>query len=212
MLLKKYFGTIEIDKFPPDVFADLVKSSEEGGTGMRQYAKALNREKLRLYTKGKLGVIIDGTAHKIDAIKRKKKKLEDLGYDTYMVFVNTTLEAALDRNEKRDRTVPVNVAKKSWNDVQKNMKSLKSLFKANFYMADNSAHLEPEQAQKKFNGLVKKGIDQFVKKPIKNKIAKDWVKKQRILKKQLEIFFSLLFLMFFWLLEILFLVFSFFVI
>ena len=91
---------------------------------------------------------------------------------------------ALDRNEKRDRTVPVNVAKKSWNDVQKNMKSLKSLFKANFYMADNSAHLEPEQAQKKFNGLVKKGIDQFVKKPIKNKIAKDWVKKQRILKKQ----------------------------
>ena len=32
--------------------------------------------------------------------------------------------------------------------------------------------------------MVKKGIDQFVKKPIKNKIAKDWVKKQRILKKQ----------------------------
>ena len=100
MLLKKYFGTIEIDKFPPEEFADLVKSAEEGGTGMRQYAKALNKEKLRLYKKGRLGVIIDGTAHKVDVIKKKKKELEKLGYDTYMVFVNTSLEAALDRNEK----------------------------------------------------------------------------------------------------------------
>ena len=159
MLLKKYFGTIEIDKFPPEEFADLVKSAEEGGTGMRQYAKALNKEKLRLYKKGRLGVIIDGTAHKVDSIKKKKKELEKLGYDTYMVFVNTSLEAALDRNEKRDRTVPVKVAKKSWQDVQNNMGKLQSVFgKANFQVVDNSKHLQPEEAEKKFNMLVKKGI------------------------------------------------------
>ena len=183
-LLKKYFGTIEIDKFPPDVFADLIKPTDQGGSNLRPFAKELNREKLRLYTKGKLGVIIDGTAHKVDKIKERKKELEDLGYDTYMVFVNTTLEAALERNEDRKRTVPVDVAKKSWNDVQKNMADLKSMFKSNFYMADNSKHLDPEQAEKKFNALVKKGIDKFMKKPIRNKIAKNWVKKQRILKKQ----------------------------
>ena len=185
MLLKKYFGTIEIDKFPPEEFADLVKSAEEGGTGLRQYAKALNKEKLRLYKKGRLGVIIDGTAHKVDSIKKKKKELEKLGYDTYMVFVNTSLEAALDRNEKRDRTVPVKVAKKSWQDVQNNMGKLQSVFgKANFQVVDNSKHLQPEEAEKKFNMLVKKGIDKFMKKPIQSKIAKDWVKKQRELKKQ----------------------------
>ena len=183
-LLKKYFGTIEIDKFPPDVFADLIKPTDQGGSNMRPFAKELNKEKLRLYTKGKLGVIIDGTAHKIDKIKEQKKELEDLGYDTYMVFVNTTLEAALDRNEKRERTVPVDVAKKSWQDVQDNMAKLKRLFKSNFYMADNSKHLEPRQAQSKFDMLVKKGINQFLKKPIRNKIAKDWVKKQKMIKKQ----------------------------
>ena len=183
-LLKKYFGTIEIDKFPPDVFADLIKPTDQGGSNMRPFAKELNKEKLRLYTKGKLGVIIDGTAHKIDKIKEQKKELEDLGYDTYMVFVNTTLEAALDRNEKRERTVPVDVAKKSWQDVQDNMAKLKRLFKSNFYMADNSKHLEPKQAQSKFDMLVKKGINQFLKKPIRNKIAKDWVKKQKMIKKQ----------------------------
>ena len=184
MLLKKYFGTIEIDKFPPKEFADLVRSAEKGGTGMRQYAKALNTEKLRLYAKGRLGVIIDGTAHKVDSIRKKKTMLEKLGYDTYMVFVNTSLEAALARNEKRERTVPVDVATKSWKDVQNNMGKLQSVFKANFQVVDNSDHLEPKEAEKKFNRLVKKGIDQFMKKPIKNKIAKDWVKKQKILKKQ----------------------------
>ena len=111
MLLKKYFGTIEIDKFPPEEFADLVKSAEEG-IPLSSMLNALNKEKLRLYKKGRLGVIIDGTAHKVDSIKKKKKELEKLGYDTYMVFVNTSLEAALDRNEKRDRTVPVKVAKR----------------------------------------------------------------------------------------------------
>ena len=50
-------------------------------------------------------------------------------------------------------------------------------------MVDNSKHLQPEE-EEKFNMLVKKGIDKFMKKPIQSKIAKDWVKKQRELKKQ----------------------------
>ena len=184
MLLNKYFGTIEIDKFPPDEFEDLVKSAEEGGANMRPFAKDLNKQKLKQYKKGKLGLIIDGTAHDVGKVKRDKKELEKLGYDTYMVFVNTNLEATLKRNDARERTVPVDIVKKRWNKVQKNMKALKSVFKGNFQMVDNSDHLDPEEAQKKFDMLAKKGIDKFLKKPIKNKIAKDWIKKQMILTKQ----------------------------
>ena len=184
MLLNKYFGTIEIDKFPPEEFEDLVKSAEEGGANMRPFAKDLNKQKLKQYKKGKLGLIIDGTAHDVGKVKRDKKELEKLGYDTYMVFVNTNLEATLKRNDARERTVPVDIVKKRWNKVQKNMKALKSVFKGNFQMVDNSDHLDPEEAQKKFDMLAKKGIDKFLKKPIKNKIAKDWIKKQKILTKQ----------------------------
>ena len=184
MLLNKYFGTIEIDKFPPEEFEDLVKSAEEGGANMRPFAKDLNKQKLKLYKKGKLGLIIDGTAHDVGKIKKDKKELEKLGYDTYMVFVNTNLEATLKRNDARERTVPVDIVKKRWNKVQKNMKALKSVFKGNFQMVDNSDHLDPEEAQQKFNMLAKKGIDKFLKKPIKNKIAKDWIKKQKMLTKQ----------------------------
>ena len=101
-----------------------------------------------------------------------------------MVFVNTNLEATLKRNDARERTVPVNVVKKRWKTVQDNLAKFKAVFKSNLQVVDNSDHLEPEEAQKKFNMLAKKGIDKFLKKPIKNKIAKDWIKKQKILTKQ----------------------------
>ena len=114
----------------------------------------------------------------------EKKELEKLGYDTYMVFVNTNLEATLKRNDARERTVPVNVVKDRWKTVQDNLAKFKAVFKGNLQVVDNSDHLEPEEAQKKFNMLAQKGIDKFLKKPIKNKIAKDWIKKQKILTKQ----------------------------
>ena len=101
-----------------------------------------------------------------------------------MVFVNTNLEATLKRNDARERTVPVNVVKKRWKTVQDNLAKFKAVFKSNLQVVDNSDHLEPEEAQKKFNMLAKKGIDKFLKKPIKNKIAKDWIKKQKMLTKQ----------------------------
>ena len=101
-----------------------------------------------------------------------------------MVFVNTNLEATLKRNDARERTVPVNVVKKRWKTVQDNLAKFKAVFKGNLQVVDNSDHLEPEEAQKKFNMLAKKGIDKFLKKPIKNKIAKNWIKKQKMLTKQ----------------------------
>ena len=54
---------------------------------------------------------------------------------------------------------------------------------SNFLLVDNNATLNPKQAQKKFNMLVKKGVGKFIKKPMNNKIAKNWTKKQKLLKK-----------------------------
>ena len=111
---------------------------------MRPFAKELNKQKLKLYTKGKIGVIIDGTAHKIDKIKNKKKELEKLGYDTYMVFVNTTLERSK-RNDLEKEPFLLILLHRVGKNVQKNMKTLKSLFKSNFQMVDNSDHLTPKE-------------------------------------------------------------------
>ena len=180
-LLNKYgFGT-DLDKMPDEVFKDLTMP---GGSGLRKYSKELTAQRMKLYKQGKLGMIIDGTGHDFSKLHTMKNELDSEGYDTYMIFVNTSLEVAQKRNQKRDRILPPNLLKKSWTDVQSNLGKFQNLFKLNFLIVDNSKHLDEDEAQEKFDMLVKKGIDKFIKKPIKNAIAKKWVKKQQIIKKQ----------------------------
>jgi len=184
--LKKYFGYVDIDKMPDELFKNLTDPKSKDYSGMRSRTKSLSKKRLELYKKGRLGVIIDGTGHKFNEIKKQRKELMDLGYDTYMVFVNTSLEVAQKRNEERDRVLPAGVVEKYWHEVQKNMAVFQGMFgNANFLLVDNNKHLSPKQARKKFNMLVSKGIGKFIKRPMKNKIAKMWVDKQKIVKESI---------------------------
>ena len=183
--LKKYgFGT-DLDNMPDELFRQLTDPDYEDYSGLRTRTKELSLAKLELYKEGRLGVIIDGTGHKFDAIKKQKMELEKLGYDTFMVFVHTDLDIAQKRNEERARRLPANLVEKSWKAAQKNMAYFQGLFgNANFLIVDNSSVLSEKQAKKKFNMLVKKGIGKFLRKPVKNRIGKNWIDKQKLLKKQ----------------------------
>ena len=186
LLLKKYFDTTDIDNMPDELFADLTGSDKAGNpvdydtSGLRAYAKSLSKERLRLYTNGKLGVIIDGTGHKYKSVARKKKNLEKLGYDCYMVFVNTSLDVAMERNEERDRVVPSGIVKKSWQDVQNNLGAFQGLFGGtNFLIVSNNKKLSDAQIPKHFKMLVSKGIDKFLGRAPKNPIAKKWLRREK---------------------------------
>jgi predicted kinase len=182
--LQKYFGTVDIDNMPDELFKQLTDPTADDYSGMRTHTKALSKQKLKHYTNGRLGVIVDGTGHRYKDVKNERQDLLKLGYDTFMVFVNTSLEVAQKRNEERPRRLPADVVEKYWKSVQKNMAVFQGLFgNANFLLVDNNQHLSPKAAQKKFNMLVNKGIGGFIKKPIKNKQAKKWIEKQKLLKK-----------------------------
>jgi len=182
--LKKYFGYVDIDKMPDALFKQLTDPKSSDYSGLRTRTKELSKSKLKLYTQGRLGVIVDGTGHKFKDVQKERQKLVNMGYDTYMVYVNTSLEVAQKRNEERPRVLPKDVVEDYWKEVQKNMAFFQGLFgNANFLLVDNNATLSPKQAQKKFNMLVTKGIGKFIKKPIRNKIAKKWIEKQKLLKK-----------------------------
>jgi hypothetical protein len=169
---------------PDDLFRQLTDPKDDDYSGLRTRTKELSKTRLKLYRQGRLGVIIDGTGHKYKDVKDERQDLIDVGYDTFMIFVNTSLEVAQKRNEERSRVLPAKVVEDYWNNVQKNMAYFQGLFgNANFLLVDNNATLKPKQAQKKFNMLVKKGIGGFIKRPIKNKIAKKWIEKQQLLKK-----------------------------
>tara|TARA_B100001121_G_scaffold117557_2_gene103406 strand:+ start:913 stop:1677 length:765 start_codon:yes stop_codon:yes gene_type:complete len=188
-LLKKYgfatYGTgkLDIDKWPDEVF-DMIAGGDEDSKNMtlRKKAKLMTKDRKEKYMEGRLGMIIDGTGHRYDKLKKEKDQLEKLGYDCYMVFVNTSLKVAHQRNKERERRLPEKILEKSWKDVQNNLGKFQGLFGRNFAVVDNSKFLDEKEAQSKFGMITKKYINKFVKSPVKNFIGKKWIKHQMILR------------------------------
>ena len=181
-------GTIDLDKWPKEVWdmvgGDQSPEDEKKNPNLRAMTKKYTLMRKSGYMNTRLGMIIDGTARDYGKMSAEKKELEKMGYDCYMVFVNTTLPVAQARNKKRARRLPPKLLAKSWNQVQQNIGKFNGLFKSNFLVVDNSDTLDEKQAIKKFEKLVKQGVGKFISKPIKNPIGKQWIKNQLILKKQ----------------------------
>jgi len=97
---------------PDDIFSDL-------GQQVRGKAKALTAMQQAGYMRGRLGLVVDGTGKDYDKIKKQKVKLEAMGYETAMIFVNTDLDTALNRNRLRARSLPDNEVESMWKGVQK---------------------------------------------------------------------------------------------
>ena len=181
-LLKKYgFGT-DLDALPDEVFRNLTDPGTDDYSGLRSFAKNLTGQRKKLYQDGRLGMIIDGTGDDYAKISREKKELEQKGYDCYMIFVNTTLDVALERNRNRDRVLPEKIVVDSHRQVVKNIGGFQGLFgSGNFIIVDNNKALTEKQAQSRFNMLVKKGVSSFIKRPIQNPKGKSWIRKQKML-------------------------------
>jgi cytidylate kinase len=150
---------------------------------LRTRAKAIVDNQIDLYVKGRLGLVIDATGRDYNIISRQFSALQLLGYDCYMVFVNTSLEVALERNSKRERVVPEYITKNSWQSVQNNIGRFQNLFGlTNFVVVDNS---KSEQelvtlTMNKVNSVVRR----FLTTPIKSYIAKRWMAKERMARRK----------------------------
>jgi len=148
------------------------EGEEEQRDAVRQHAKALTAKQQNSYVNGRLGLVIDSTAKNIKFIVEQKKLLEALGYETAMVFVNTELDTALQRNRDRKRSIPDKIVKDSHAVVRSNMGKLQGLFKRrNFYIIDNDGDLKDleKNATKIYPRLRK-----FVTTLPKNKMVSAW--------------------------------------
>lgn len=127
---------------------------------------------------GRLGIVIDGTGKDYDKMIRQSAQLQELGYETSMVFVNTTLETALERNRKRARSVPPNIAKQGWDDVQRNLSRFQRYFRKRFFVADNNTgdDLTP----------ITKAVRRAILKKVDNPIANAWIANELKKKQQMS--------------------------
>ena len=154
------------------------KSEEEPRDKLRDRAKRVTAARQANYLEGRLGLIIDGTGKDYDKIAKQATQLKQLGYDVHMIFVNTSLETALERNAKRDRTVPRSIATKSWKTVQSNMGKFSQYFRQNFIVVDNN------DSDEDVMGPVYKQVMSLAKKKVQNKTGLNWIQGELAKKKR----------------------------
>ena len=157
---------------------DMRKMEPKTRDVIRGRAKKLTKKRQKNYIEGRLGLIVDGTGHDYEKIAKQARGLENLGYDIHMIFVNTSLDVALERNEIRSRKLPTNVVTQSWKEVQKNIGKFSNFFKGNFIIVDNNASDENPMTD------VFKRVLKLVKRKVANSRAKAWIARELELKKR----------------------------
>ena len=136
---------------------------------VRGKAKELTKKIGKNYIEGRIGLIIDGTGKMYDGIAKQKAELESIGYDCYMIFVNTSLDVALERNLKRERTVPEDITIRSWRSVQNNIGKFNNLFKNGMIIVDNN------KADEDIILSVFRRIRTLLKNKVTNRRAHQWM-------------------------------------
>ena len=151
---------------------------------IRQGAKAFVGKQLDQYLKGRLGMIIDSTARDYANIQRQVNLLKAIGYDCYMIFVNTSLDVALERNKTRSRSIPEYIVQKSWKGVQANMGAFQKVFgHSKMLIVDNNKD-DKELVTQTLN-TASKFIRSILRTKPENGIAMSWIKRELEAKKRI---------------------------
>jgi predicted kinase len=136
---------------------------------IREKGKKITKKKEQLWINGRLGLIIDGTAKNPAKLSTRIKTLTDVGYDCYMIFVNTSLDIALQNNAGRKRRLTDETVTATWREVQQVKDQLSNLFPGGFVEIANNRAGE-DVFRKSFVEIGK-----LMKRPPSSPIAKAWI-------------------------------------
>ena len=165
-IYEKMLKDAGLEATPEDIFS-------EEGQEIRGRAKAVTKRMQGNFLEGRLGLIIDGTGKDYDKIAKQVAGLKGIGYECSMIFVNTSLDTAQERNRQRSRTLPEKEVETMWNGVQQNMGKFQRLFGAsNMIIVDNN-----DAGEDVFNKVWKR-IAMLIRKKVSNPTAKRWISQE----------------------------------
>lgn len=168
---QKLLGHSGLRRVDVDAFFTMLKSKENiAGHYEPEFYKragALAGRRQDLFLRGRLGMVFDSTGRKTQRILSTKSQLEDLGYDTLLIYVKTDLRSAQARNELRTRKVEPQEVEKMHQEVQQNIDVLKQAFGKNFLVVDNTFVPDLSQASAK--------VDAFLRLEPQHPAARKWL-------------------------------------
>ena len=169
------------EKYLKDAHLNFKMDANQGKQrdALRTRAKVVTKKRQDNYIEGRLGMVIDGTGKDYGKITSDAARLKQIGYDVHMIFVNTSLDVALERNTRRPRSVPEDIVKKSWNQVQQNIGNFQQFFGSkNFIIVDNN------NVNDNVFDMVGKQVRRMLSKKVNNPIAQKWIDNQLELKQR----------------------------
>jgi predicted ABC-type ATPase len=158
-------------KMPPE--------EDEARGPVRDRAKEMAASQEAMYIEGRLGLVIDGTGTKPQKILTMKQALEDLGYQTAMIFVDTDEETAVKRNIERGnrggRTVPEEHTRDKNRQARAAAQVLDDYFGEWMAWVDNSTiYTKHNEDFRKADKMIRR----FLSQPLTSK-AQDWIEQQK---------------------------------
>ena len=134
--LKKAGQTLDLATVPADIRDPI-----------RKHSKRITGKTMDLYLNGRLGLVFDTTSADASKIKSYMKRLEILGYESKMIYVSASLDNALKRNKARARVLPDEVVRNDWERSQKNLSTMKGIFKRDLITITNDDDMKSLEAK-----------------------------------------------------------------
>ena len=126
----------------------------------------------------RLGLLIDGSGRNVEGLIKPLMQLEEIGYNTLVILVNVSLETSLQRQQSRaarqaaqygtGRNVPLDLAKSSYEQIQRNIPTLKNIYGQRLLIISNEGAVDLSQEKKR--------VDAFMSAPPNKPAAIEWIK------------------------------------
>lgn len=126
----------------------------------------------------RLGLLIDGSGRNVEGLIKPLMQLEKIGYNTLVILVNVSLETSLQRQQSRaarqaaqygtGRNVPLDLAKSSYEQIQRNIPTLKNIYGQRLLIISNEGAVDLSQEKKR--------VDAFMSAPPNKPAAIEWIK------------------------------------
>ena len=154
-----------IEKEDPALWDQIQGASPKS---LRNIAKGKLNMLKGFFESGRIGMLVDGTGGKYNKMVRQKEAAEALGYDTMLLFVDTSEEIAVERNANRERKLPEQKVRQLWSDVQNNKEGFQNLFGDKMVIVNNDKFGPPPEE-------VVEELNKFVSAPVQNPIGQVWI-------------------------------------
>lgn len=160
------------------------RMAQHGFHFLRERARHMKNKELRQYASRRLPLLLDTPGWSMAAVRRHYDKLQSLGYDCYLVIVDTSLDTALRRNKARaeagGRNVPDSAIADAHKQLQQNIPALIRLFRpVNVWKIDNDEDMPAATWQATVAREARKIAGQILTRPLRNPLGKQWLKQEK---------------------------------